>query len=147
MKAKLLAHCLQVSETKVSSLEEELDSTRQSVQSESKSTAGDKHETGRAMMHLEQEKLHQQLGEAKVVLAELQQIKANHSNTVIGLGSLVTTNKGLFFFAAGLGKVDLDGQTVFVVSTKAPIAKQFVGKQIGEQVNMNGTVYDIQVVQ
>jgi len=94
------------------------------------------------MIHLEQEKLHQQLAEAKLVLAELQQIKSEKSDK-IKLGSLVKTNRGSFFFAASLGKVNFENAAVFVVSTKAPIAKQFTGKQVGEKAQMNGTVYDI----
>lgn len=119
---------------------------RNDVQNESKSTAGDKHETGRAMIHLEQEKLHQQLAEAKLVLAELQQIKLAKPET-INLGSLVKTNRGSFFFAASLGKVEFEKESVFVVSTKAPIAKQFTGKRVGEKAQMNGTVYDILAVE
>ena len=142
MKLELLNHCVSIAESKVDSLESELSSMRNDVQNESKSTAGDKHETGRAMIHLEQEKLHQQLAEAKLVLAELQQIKSEKSDK-IKLGSLVKTNRGSFFFAASLGKVNFENDTVFVVSTKAPIAKQFTGKQVSEKVQMNGTVYDI----
>lgn len=119
---------------------------RDAVQSESKSTAGDKHETGRAMIHLEQEKLHQQLVEAKLMVAELQQVDTKPT-TKIALGSLVKTKKGTFYLAASLGKVELDATDYFVVSVKAPIAKQFLGKQAGESANMNGMVYDILAVE
>jgi transcription elongation GreA/GreB family factor len=147
MKAELLNHCLSLAGGKVEALERELQSMKIAIQSESKSTAGDKHETGRAMIHLEQEKLHQQLAEAKLVLAELQQIDSELSNEKVGLGSLVKTNKGTFYLAASLGKVELDGVDYFVVSAKAPIAKQFLGKQAGETANMNGMVYDILAVE
>lgn len=146
MKAELLARCVELANTKVQALEKELASMRDAVQSESKSTAGDKHETGRAMIHLEQEKLHQQLAEAKHMVAELQVVDSN-LKTEVGLGSLVRTNKGTFFLAASLGKVELDGTDYFVVSAKAPIAKQFLGKQAGETGNMNGMVYDILAVE
>lgn len=146
MKAELLARCVELANTKVQALEKELASMRDAVQSESKSTAGDKHETGRAMIHLEQEKLHQQLAEAKLMVAELQVVDSS-LKTEVELGSLVRTNKGTFFLAASLGKVELDGTDYFVVSAKAPIAKQFLGKQAGETGNMNGMVYDILAVE
>lgn len=146
MKAALYKTCLELANAKVQALEKELAAMRDAVQSESKSTAGDKHETGRAMIHLEQEKLHQQLVEAKLMVAELQQVDTKPT-TKIALGSLVKTKKGTFYLAASLGKVELDATDYFVVSVKAPIAKQFLGKQAGESANMNGMVYDILAVE
>ena len=147
MKKRLLNHCIQIAHSKASALESELDATRESTTSESKSTAGDKHETGRAMMHLEQEKLHKQLAEAQTIVAELERIEATAIHTQVGLGTLVRTDKTIFLLAAGLGKVEFEGTSYFVVSTKAPIAAQFLGKSAGDKVNMNGTVYDIQSVE
>ena len=147
MKSKLLAHCIELANSKVLALEQELNATRESTTSESKSTAGDKHETGRAMMHLEQEKLHKQLAEAQTIAAELERIDASITHTQIGLGSMVKTDKTTFLLAAGLGKVDFEGASYFVVSTKAPIAMQFLGKSAGDKANMNGTVYDILAVE
>ena len=147
MKSNLLAHCIELANSKVEALEQELNATREATTSESKSSAGDKHETGRAMMHLEQEKLHKQLAEAQTIVAELARIGPTAIHTQIGLGALVKTDKTIFLLAAGLGKVDFEGTTYFVVSTKAPIAAQFLGKTAGDKVNMNGTVYDIQSVQ
>ena len=126
---------------------QELNATREATTSESKSSAGDKHETGRAMMHLEQEKLHMQLAEAQRIVAELARIDATAVHPQIGLGSLVKTDKTTFLLAAGLGKVHFEGMAYFVVSTKAPIAAQFLGKTAGDKVNMNGAMYDIQSVQ
>lgn len=147
MKAKLLAHCIELANSKVEALELGLNATRESTTSESKSSAGDKHETGRAMMHLEQEKLHKQLAEAQTIVAEFERIDGKAVHTKIGLGTLVKTDKTMFLLAAGLGKVNFQGSTFFVVSTKAPIAAQFLGKSAGDKVNMNGTVYDIQSVE
>ena len=147
MKAELLARCVELANSRVLALEKELSDMRLAVQSESKSTAGDKHETGRAMIHLEQEKLHQQLAEAKLILAEFQQIDSELKNEKVGLGSLVKTNKGTFYLAASIGKVEFNEADYFVVSAKAPIAKQFLGKHAGETANMNGMVYDILAVE
>ena len=147
MKQRLLTYCLTLANKRTIALENELNASREGSQSESKSSAGDKHETGRAMMHLEQEKLHKQLAEAQTVVADLERIDASAAHTQIGLGTLVKTDKAMFLLAAGIGKVEFEGATYFVVSTKAPIAAQFLRKSVGDKVNMNGTVYDIQSVQ
>lgn len=120
---------------------------RQAIQSESKSTAGDKHETGRAMIHLEQEKLHKQLAEAQQILAELDQVNAEQGNKVAKKGALVTTNRATFFVGVGLGKVSVSGTDYFVISWQSPIAKQMLGKVVGDSFQMNGTEYVITAIE
>ncbi|MFM1876398.1 MAG: hypothetical protein RL266_2135 [Bacteroidota bacterium] len=143
MKAALHKRCLELASEKSDSLEAEMASMRQAAQTESKSTAGDKHETGRAMIHLEQEKLHQQLAEAQSVLAELEQIKLEQNLDTVQKGALVQTNRATFYIAVGLGKISIDGKDIFVVSSQSPIGKQMLGKRSGENFSMNGTEYFI----
>lgn len=147
MKIVLHQRCLEFASEKVNSLEAELASMRQAVQSESKSTAGDKHETGRAMIHLEQEKLHQQLAEAQQLLAELEQIRPEQTCETVQKGALVQTDRTTFYVAVGLGKVNLEGQDIFVVSSQSPIGKQMLGKRLGERFHMNTTEYVITSVE
>lgn len=147
MKSRCLARCIEVATEKVNSLESEMASMRQAVQTESKSTAGDKHETGRAMIHLEQEKLHSQLAEAQQLLAELDQIKSEQTFETVQKGALVKTNRATFYIAVGLGKISADGKDIFVISSQSPIGKQMLGKRSGESFNMNGTEYVITSVE
>lgn len=51
-------------EERIQHLQLALDDAMQATADDSKSTAGDKHETSRAMAHLEQEKLGSQFSEA-----------------------------------------------------------------------------------
>jgi len=120
---------------------------RQAVQTESKSTAGDKHETGRAMIHLEQEKLYQQLTEAQQLLTELEQIKPEQTFETVMKGALVKTDRTTFYIAVGLGKISVGGKDFFVISSQSPIGKQMLGKRSGEHFNMNGTEYAITSVE
>lgn len=143
LKWSLIEHCLKLAKEKVRLLEEELASAQESIASEGKSTAGDKHETGRAMLHLEQENLQKQLAKAQQVASELERIDVSLKSVRIGLGSLVGTNKGVFFLAAALSKVELEETLYFVVSTKAPIAAQIMGKTVGDKISMNNVEYEI----
>lgn len=147
MKIALYDRCLELASEKVNALEAELTSMRDAVQTESKSMAGDKHETGRAMIHLEQEKLQKQLAEAQSVLAEMEQIKPNQTFETVQKGALVQTDRAMFYIAVGLGKINLNGTDIFVVSSQSPIAKQMLGKRSGESFNMNGTEYAITSIQ
>jgi hypothetical protein len=146
LKSGLLQHCHMLAREKVRLLEVEIASTQESTISEGKSTAGDKHETGRAMMHLEQEKLQRQLAEAQQVAAELERMDASVHHSKAGLGALITTDKGIFVLATGLGKVEFEGKVYLVISVKAPISIQFLGKTVGDEVRMNGLVYRVLAV-
>ena len=124
-------------------LQDELINSQEGATSEDKSTAGDKHETGRAMMHLEQEKLHKQLAEAESMVADLQRIDPSNQQNTVQLGTLVYTDRTTFYMAAGLGKVTYENKDYFVVSVQAPIAKLMMGKRLGERFSLNGTEYVI----
>ncbi len=107
--------------------------------SESKSTAGDKHETGRAMIQLEQERAGHQLRQAEELLLALQAINTMLPPTeTIQLGSLAITDKGSFYISVGLGKITLDGKLYYAVSPTAPIAVALLGKRVGDGPVFNG---------
>ncbi len=74
LKTELAAHCLRILEEKMDAIQGDLDELIHSIQGESKSSAGDKHETARAMMNLEQEKLGRQMEEVLKMQDSLQQI-------------------------------------------------------------------------
>ncbi len=116
------------------------DDLNSAVSDDSKSTAGDKHETGRAMVHLEQEKLSSQLVQVKSLKEALAQINIEEKHTKIQFGSLVTTNKGIFFFSIGLGKIKVNGEDVFCLTVTTPLGKVLFGKKVGERVMFNGEI-------
>jgi uncharacterized protein (DUF736 family) len=66
----------------------------------------------------------------------MERIDATVKHTKVGLGSLITTDKGMFFIAAGLGKVEFEETPYFVVSVKAPNFNATYGaKLFGEKVD------------
>jgi transcription elongation GreA/GreB family factor len=105
-----------------------------SLQSETKSSAGDKHETGRAMLQLEREKLGKQLAENDILKEVISKIDITKSNSLVGLGSLVYTTDTCYFIAIGVGEVVIDNQKFYIVSTKAPISQALLGKRIGDNI-------------
>ena len=110
---------------------------------ETKSSAGDKHETGRAMAQLETEKISNQLNQTLKLEQVLQQTNPEQEHRIIGLGSLVTTNNGIFYLSASLGKIELGNKTYFVISTLSPIGKLLLTKKEKESFSFNGKLYTI----
>lgn len=106
----------------------------ESNQQEGKSSAGDKHETGTAMVHLELQQLGRQLDELRRQLEEVYQSRPEKS-TVIGevsLGSLVTTNLGLYYMITGFGKLQCIDQEVYVIGRTSPAGQALWGKSVGD---------------
>ena len=114
-----------------------------SAANETKSTAGDKHETALAMLQIEQENKRKQLNELLEQKKILQRIDPLKSAGTVLNGSLVKTDKGHFYLSIALGKTTIAGETIFALSPSAPLGKKLVGCKTGSTVEMNGTVYTI----
>lgn len=128
---------------RVSTLEKALDNSRAEMVSESKSTAGDKHETGRAMAQLEQEKLGRQVLSARELQQAIAQIDANEEHDKIQFGSLIKASNGLFFFSVGIGKLIVEGESIFCLTMTSPLGNFLKGKKAGESIQFNGKTISI----
>ncbi len=146
LKITLHAHCLQIVERQLEGVQKALKDAQGSANNETKSSAGDKHETGRAMAQLETEKLTGQLSEVIKLKETLFKINSEAESNTVAFGSLVLTNKGLFYIAIGLGKVVLNDQDFFVVSPISPIGKVLINKKEKESFSFNGNSYVIEEV-
>lgn len=93
------------------------------AENDSKSSAGDKHETARAMMQIEQEKLITQFNEADRQLEILASINPDEEVKSVRTGALVETNKGMLFLSIPLGKITIKNSDIMVISAIAPLAK------------------------
>ena len=111
-----------------------LNATIEGRDNQTKSTAGDKHETGRAMMQAEQQRNEIQMGKAILLKKELQQIDLENTFEQVQSGALVITNQGNYFIAIGLGKIVVAGKNIYAISVLSPIGKALLNKQVGEVV-------------
>lgn len=125
---------------KLLSIQQEFDALQEALMSETKSSAGDKHETGRAMAQLEQEKLSKQLAETRKSVQGLKSIELNTAHDKIAFGSLVNTSRGYFFVSVGIGAIKMDDTSVFCITAGSPIGQLLLGKASGSSIELNGTV-------
>lgn len=142
-KESIFRACRHYLETKLNSLNGELDTIKDALQSETKSTAGDKHETGRAMLQLERERFGQQLRQLENTMRLLDKIPLDVSTPSVTLGSLVKTEMVDFFMAIAIGKIAIDGKPVFCISMQSPIGQQLKGKKKGDAILFNGKTLHI----
>jgi len=143
LKTASIEVCRQVLERRTFDLKEQMQELSEAAAMDSKSTAGDKHETSRAMVQLEQERTGQQLRNAEQQLAEFLKIDFQKNISLVSPGSLVQTDKGIFFIALALGKLQVEAQAVFVISIQSPLGKAFAGFKEKDTVIFNGVSYQI----
>jgi hypothetical protein len=138
VKQTLFKKCLEDIERRINAIEETLASIRESRDNEMKSSAGDKYETGRAMMQIEEDKNRIQLAQALEVKNELQKLDIDKKTMRIENGSLVYTNAGIYFISIGIGKVELEEQLYYCVSRLSPVGQKLIGKRTGDEIEFNG---------
>ena len=113
------------------------------AQNDAKSSAGDKHETGLAMMHLEQEKLNAKLTDLINHKKLVQKLPENEVTTKIGLGSLVKTDKAMFYVSIAFLAFKVQNQMVMFISSSAPLMQVLLNKEVGTEVVFNNISYKI----
>lgn len=135
--------CIRLVESRIAIIKQALVEAQNAANNETKSTAGDKHETSRAMAQLETEKLTGQLTEILKTLEVLQRVDTEKAYERIEHGSLILTNKGYFYLSVGLGKVELQKDIAFVISPLSPIGKLLLNKKEKETFSFNNSNYKI----
>ena len=147
IKPQLHAACLAYVQERIEACEAAMRAAQESANSETKSSAGDKYETGRAMAQNERDRNAVQLQQARQLLAEVERINPELPCDTVRPGALVATSMGQFYISISAGKLSLDGQDYFAVSAAAPVAAALAGKRAGEQALFNGKPVHISAIQ
>lgn len=113
-------------EERISNLQNLVFELEQSKANESKSSAGDKYETARAMMQQELDLLQRQLITNERLKSGLGRLNPAEKPASIGANSLVRTQQGWFYLAVAFGKVLVSGETVHLVSVDSPFAQKLI---------------------
>lgn len=110
---------------------------------ETKSSSGDKHETGRAMLQIERENAGRQLLEVEKIQAILNKIDVHTISDHAHLGSIVYTNNAVYFLSISIGKVSVNKIDYLCVSLSSPIGQLLMGKKKGDTFNFNEKEFKI----
>ncbi len=115
----------------------------QASNDDTKSSAGDKYETGRAMMQQEKDRNTIQLNEASKLMVALNLIGTKNTSAIVETGSLVITDNGKFYLAISAGTLVVDGVSYFAVSPASPIGMKLKGLKVGDGFELNGKRYKV----
>jgi len=137
IKTEIFKVCTAFVLQKRTTLQNQISAYQLALTSETKSSAGDKHETGRAMLQLEIEKAGQQLKSVTTMQQVLSKINLIKKSNKAGLGSLVITDKATYFLAISLGAITINQKNYIVVSLQSPLGKDLFGKSVGQETQFN----------
>ena len=145
-KHKLLSKIKQSLDQKIASSLLEVESIKESKNNDTKSSAGDKFETGRAMAQQELDKQVKALQRLLKMKEMLLQIKMDKEYRKVEFGSLVYTNHGNYLMAIAYGQVQQEEEAFYVISLISPLAQAMLGKPTGEDFQFQDKEYSIQAI-
>ena len=143
IKLELYDFCLEFVDNRFQTIQNTIKEIQESLLSETKSSAGDKHETGRAMLQLEREKSGNQLAEIQKLKAILNKVNPEAKHLKIALGTAVYTTQSNYFIAISAGEIVLDSKRFYAISQATPIAKLLISKTVGDEVLFRNTTIRI----
>lgn len=120
---------------KIQNFEKLIVETRAS-NNDTKSSMGDKYETGREMLQQEINNLQVQLNEVLKQQDFLKTISVKISDKA-EKGAIVKTERGLFFISVSLGEITFENQKIICISPESPLAKAMNGKRKNETFSIN----------
>ena len=144
IKAELYRLCDVFVDNRFKIIQKTMNEIQESLTSETKSSAGDKHETGRAMLQLEREKAGNQLVEIQKTKEILSKVNVSQISKSVGLGSVVYTNKANYFIAISAGEFTVSQDKFYAISQNTPIGQLLMGKNSGDNIAFRGSVFKIE---
>ena len=122
---------------------EEIRSLDDALQAETKSSAGDKYETGRDMINLEREKLGRAWANIQDMLGSLLKIDMSKISNKVEPGSLVGANQKIYFISVSLGPLKMEDHDVIAISRSSPLASVIMDHVVGDECTFNGHSFTI----
>ncbi|MDJ1482311.1 3-oxoacyl-ACP synthase [Cytophagaceae bacterium YF14B1] len=146
LKKQLYAHCLEYVTQRIDTAKQAMEAAQTAANEESKSSAGDKYETTRAMMQIERDRHAAQLAEALKLKKELESLNVDKQYDKAQAGSLVITDQNRFFLSISAGKITLNKIDYFAVSLNSPIGVQLLNLKAGNEFHFQNRVIQIKEV-
>ena len=132
IKKKLMDHCHQYVNSRIDHAQKAIIELQSSANEETKSSAGDKYETGRAMIQIEIQNLKMQLSESLKLKQILNQIDITDKINRIGPGSIVKTDSANYFLAISAGTFSIENEKYYTMALDAPVAMLLKGLVKGD---------------
>lgn len=146
IKERLLEACMHYVDERIGKIDVAIKDLEDALKLETKCSMGDKYETGRAMLHLEFEKLSVQHEQYQKLRKTVRMIDPKLTFQKAGFGAVVETQQANYFIAIPAGEIVLEDKKYYAVGAGAPISRALEGKNVGEEILFNGKAISIKEV-
>lgn len=143
IKENLFEHCKSQLAVRRTAVDKILSNVALSLKEETKSSAGDKHETGRAMLQLERENAGKQLAEIEKLEMILHRISTDISSGPVHLGSVIKTSQANYFIGIPVGEIKIQNEVYYAIGVRSPIGQLLLGKSEGDEVRFRESIIKI----
>ena len=146
IKTQLLESCRSHLSSRRQAVEAIMANVAISLQEETKSSAGDKHETGRAMLQLERENAGKQLAQIEKLEAILRRVSPAISSGPVHLGSVVKTSQNNYFIAIPAGAITIGDELFYAIGATSPIGERLLSKVVDDALSFRESMFTINAV-
>jgi len=143
IKKEIHNHLVKDLNQKVETLKNSIKDTIEARNNDTKSSAGDKYETGREMLQIEIQKNEIQLSKTLKTLKKLSNINISKTSDIVEYGSLVLTNNGNYFISIAYGKIEIENNIFYSISLASPLGKLLLNKKAGEHFTFQEKEYTV----
>jgi hypothetical protein len=147
MKATILTYVKTYLDQRMQTSLDAMNAAQESANGESKSSAGDKYETSRAMGHLDRDmhaRMYQQTREERKLVERIDESIIFKKGA---LGAFISTSMGDFFLSVSIGQVKIDEKPIMIISPQSPIGALLMGKMVGDKFNFRGKEAEILAIE
>jgi len=134
VKKELYNQCADFIEKRLITIKGSISDIQEALDSETKNSTGDKHETGRAMLQIDLEKSGNQLNEIQKIKDILKKVDTSKQYETVRLGSVVYTSKANYFIAISAGNISVDNTQFFAIAIDTPIGQLLTSKSVGDEI-------------
>ena len=146
LKQQLYLLCGQYIANRETEIKAAIADAREASANETKSSAGDKYETGVETIQQDIDLNITRLNELNKLKQTLERIIPDQISSIVVPGSIVRTNNGSYYISIGAGKIKAEDVTYYAISLESPIGEKLAGNKAGHKFEFNGRKYVIESV-
>jgi len=143
-KQQIYKHCEAIITERLKTIHHNLEQLMDSKQHETKSSAGDKYETGMAMIQNEEDLYKRQLANTQQIQNQFQKIQSEKECIIVEPGALIKLPAGWFYLGAAMGKIRIDNTDVYCISLQSPLGVALKNHKLNDKVYFNEQYFTIQ---
>lgn len=141
IKEKLLAKCIEMKEESEANILAAMNDAQQSANEYG--PPKDRYDSFRAQLMRKRDMLAQQLSVIEEEVRHLRQVKSGSISTKVEPGALVKLDTQTLYIVSGIGRVEVDNETYYVISPVVPLVLAMKDLKQGDSFIFRGTTMKI----